>query len=196
MQPTLEWRQPERTQVDQQMQDRQRTGKNIRTTHRSRTQQDIVSRTSNQSDLDAVRDATSLVDVIGECVSLKMRGREHVGLCPFHDDHNPSFAVVTHKGNAFYICNSCGASGDVFNFVMEYHKMDFPTALRFLADRAGITLQPWGADQSGASSETSSTWSIQPPTRRRTGRPCWRMRSTPSCARFACRMNCWRQRRT
>jgi len=92
-------------------------------------------------DIDDVRDATDLVQLIGEHVMLRPRGREHVGLCPFHDDHKPSFAVVTHKGNAFYKCHSCGAAGDVFNFVMDYHKMDFPAALRYLAERAGITLQ-------------------------------------------------------
>lgn len=92
-------------------------------------------------DIDDVRDATDLVQLIGEHVVLKPRGREHVGLCPFHDDHKPSFAVVTHKGNAFYKCHACGAAGDAFNFVMDYHKMDFPAALRYLAERAGITLK-------------------------------------------------------
>ena len=53
------------------------------------------------------------------------KGREHVGLCPFHDDHSPSFCVVTHKGNAFYKCHSCGAGGDAFDFVKNYHKMEF-----------------------------------------------------------------------
>lgn len=96
------------------------------------------------NDIDAVRDATDLIQLIGEHVVLKQRGREHVGLCPFHDDHKPSFAVVTHKGNAFYKCHSCGAAGDAYNFVMGYHKMDFPGALRYLAERAGITLQKRG----------------------------------------------------
>lgn len=88
-----------------------------------------------------MRDATDLVQLIGEHIVLKQRGREHVGLCPFHDDHKPSFAVVTHKGNAFYKCHSCGAAGDAFDFIKNFHKMDFPSALRYLADRAGITLQ-------------------------------------------------------
>ncbi len=97
---------------------------------------------AGQSDVDSVRDATDLVRLIGEHVALRPKGREHVGLCPFHDDKNPSFAVVTHKGNAFYKCHSCGAGGDVFDFVKNYHKMEFGEALRFLADRAGITLKP------------------------------------------------------
>ena len=81
-----------------------------------------------------------LVALIGEHVPLRPKGREHVGLCPFHDDHTPSFTVVTHKGNAFYKCHACNAAGDAYNFVQDYHKMTFPEALKFLADRTGITL--------------------------------------------------------
>ena len=94
------------------------------------------------SDIQRVRDATDLVALIGEHVALRPKGREHVGVCPFHDDHSPSMAVVTHKGNAFFKCHACGAGGDLFDFVQNYHKMDFAEALRYLADRAGITLTP------------------------------------------------------
>ena len=66
---------------------------------------------SGQTDIDRVRDATDLVRLVSEHVSLTPRGREHVGLCPFHDDHKPSMAVVTHKGSGFYNCFACGASG-------------------------------------------------------------------------------------
>lgn len=101
-----------------------------------------MSSIGGQSDIDRVRDATDLVHLIGEHITLRPKGREHVGLCPFHDDHKPSFAVVTHKGNAFYKCHSCGAGGDAFDFVRNYHKLDFAEALRYLADRAGIELTP------------------------------------------------------
>ena len=94
----------------------------------------------DHSDVDKVRDATDLVALIAEHVSLHPKGREHVGLCPFHDDHTPSLTVVTHKDNAFYKCHSCGAAGNAFNFVMDYHKMSFPEALRHLAERAGVQL--------------------------------------------------------
>lgn len=107
------------------------------------------------SDVDAVRDATDLVQLVGEHVALRPRGREHVGLCPFHDDRTPSFAVVTHKGNAFYKCHACGAGGDVFDFVRNYHKMDFPEALRFLAERAGIQLKPRRRAGAGESANDS-----------------------------------------
>ncbi len=109
-------------------------------------------------DIDDVRDATDLVQLIGEHVVLKQKGREFIGLCPFHDDHRPSMSVVTHKGNAFYKCHSCGAAGDVFNFVMNYHKMDFAAALRYLAERAGVTLTKRRADTSArTSSDDRST---------------------------------------
>ncbi len=93
-----------------------------------------------KSDIDHVRESADLVAIVAEHVPLRPKGREHVGLCPFHDDRTPSLTVVTHKGNAFYKCHACGAAGDVFNFVMDYHKMSFGEALEFLADRAGITL--------------------------------------------------------
>lgn len=99
---------------------------------------------TGQSDVEHVRDATDLVALIGEHVALRPKGREFLGLCPFHDDRNPSLAVVIHKGNAFYKCHACGASGDCFNFVMEYHKRSFSEALQYLAERAGIQLRPRG----------------------------------------------------
>lgn len=111
---------------------------------------------TGRSDIEQIRDATDLVQLIGEYIALRPRGREHVGLCPFHDDHTPSFSVVTHKNNAFYKCHACGASGDVFTFVERYHKMDFSETLRFLAERAGITLTRHRAESTepGAPSRT------------------------------------------
>lgn len=84
--------------------------------------------------------ATDIVRIIGDHVRLVKKGREMVGICPFHDDHNPSMAVVPAK--QIYKCFSCGAGGDVFTFVMDYHKMSFPEALEHLAQRAGIELTP------------------------------------------------------
>jgi len=99
-----------------------------------------VTTITGHSDIQRVRDATDLVRLISEHVALRPQGREFVGLCPFHDDHRPSLHVVTHKDHAFYKCFACGVSGDCFRFVMDYHKMDFPEALKYLADKAGITL--------------------------------------------------------
>ena len=85
-----------------------------------------------------VQQATDLVRLIGEHVALRPRGREFIGLCPFHDDKNPSMYVSPAK--QIYKCFSCGAGGDAFSFMMDYHKMTFPEALKHLAERAGIAL--------------------------------------------------------
>lgn len=90
-----------------------------------------------------VQQATDIVALIGEQVALKPKGREFSCLCPFHEDHNPSMFVSPQK--QIFKCFVCGAGGDAFKFVMNYHKMTFPEALRHLADRAGIKLQPRGA---------------------------------------------------
>jgi DNA primase len=99
-----------------------------------------------------VQQATDLVQLIGEQVQLRPKGKEFVGLCPFHDDHSPSMNVSPAK--QIFKCFACGAGGDVFSFTMDYHKMSFREALEHLAQRANIEL-PRHADD-GASSEASS----------------------------------------
>jgi len=95
---------------------------------------------SIQQDLkERVRDASDIVSVVGEHIALKPRGREYVGLCPFHDDHKPSMAVIPHK--QIFHCHPCGTGGDVFSFVQKYHGMTFPEALEFLGQRAGIEIR-------------------------------------------------------
>lgn len=91
-------------------------------------------------DRDRVLDATDIVRLIGDHLALKKKGREYVGLCPFHDDHKPSMCVVPHK--QIFHCFSCEAGGNAIGFVMAYHKMSFREALEYLAERAGITLAP------------------------------------------------------
>ena len=103
-----------------------------------------------QSDRDLVLDATDLVALIGEHVQLRPKGREHVGLCPFHDDRAPSMTVVTHKGAGFYKCFSCGAAGNAIDFMMNYHRMEFIDALRALAERSGIELRQSRPEDAGA----------------------------------------------
>lgn len=95
---------------------------------------------ARNDDKQRVKEASDIVDVVGAHVSLKPRGREFVGLCPFHDDHSPSMAVIPHK-QIFY-CHACGTGGDVFSFVQKYHRMEFRAALEYLAQRAGIELRP------------------------------------------------------
>ncbi len=104
-----------------------------------------------------VLDATDIVRLIGEHLALKAKGREYVGLCPFHDDHKPSMCVVPHK--QIYHCFSCGAGGDALSFVMNYHRMSFREALEFLAQRAQIELTPWrpsGAGRAGSGGGTGA----------------------------------------
>jgi len=88
---------------------------------------------------DRVQQATDLVRLIGEQVALRPKGKEFAGLCPFHDDKNPSMQVSPAK--QIYKCFSCGAGGDAFSFVMNYHKMNFPEAIKHLAERAGIEVE-------------------------------------------------------
>ncbi|MCC5786124.1 MAG: DNA primase [Phycisphaerales bacterium] len=97
------------------------------------------------TDLDRVREASDIVDVIGEHVTLKPKGREFVCLCPFHDDHNPSMYVVPHK--QIFNCFVCGAAGDVFTFVEKFHSMNFREALEFLAERSGVELTRTGINK-------------------------------------------------
>ena len=89
-----------------------------------------------------VQQATDIVRLIGNHVALKPRGKEFVGLCPFHDDTSPSLYVSPSK--QIFKCFSCGAGGDVFGFVMRLHKLSFPESLEHLADAAGIRLRSTG----------------------------------------------------
>jgi DNA primase len=95
----------------------------------SHEQQDAVQR---------VKDASQIVDVIGECVSLKRAGTNMKGLCPFHAEKTPSF-MVNPERQSFH-CFGCGEGGDVLSFVMKYYNLTFPEALKELADRYQITL--------------------------------------------------------
>lgn len=86
-----------------------------------------------------VRAANDIVDVIGTYVALRPAGQTYKGLCPFHDDHRPSFDVDPRRQR--YRCWSCQKSGDVFQFVQEHDRVDFREALELLARRAGISLE-------------------------------------------------------
>ena len=85
-----------------------------------------------------VKDAADIVDVIGEQVSLRKTGINYKGLCPFHSEKTPSFTVNPEKG--IFHCFGCGAGGDVFTFMMDFHQMTFPEALKELAGRYHIQL--------------------------------------------------------
>lgn len=93
---------------------------------------------SFRSAIEDIKARLSIVDVVERYVSLKRTGKNYTGLCPFHDDKNPSMHVNEERG--FFHCFSCGAGGDVFGFVMKYNSIGFMDAARELAQRAGVTL--------------------------------------------------------
>lgn len=88
--------------------------------------------------LQEIRDAASIDEVVGQYVKLERRGKNLLGLCPFHADSKPSFTVSPDKG--IFYCFGCQAGGNVISFVMQYHKLSFTEAVTELARRYGITL--------------------------------------------------------
>ncbi len=89
--------------------------------------------------VEEVRARADIVDIIGEHVPLKRAGKEYRALCPFHSEKTPSFYVVPAKG--FYTCFGCGASGDLFTFLMERLGLDFPEAVKTVAARVGVEVR-------------------------------------------------------
>jgi len=85
-----------------------------------------------------VKDAADIVQVIGEHVELKRAGTRFSGLCPFHNEKTPSFSV--NPQGQFFHCFGCGESGDVLTFVMKYHHLEFPEALKILAQKFSVDL--------------------------------------------------------
>jgi len=94
-----------------------------------RIPEDIVQRIKGESDI---------VSVVSEFVALKKSGKDFKGLCPFHQEKTPSFFVIPSK--QFYHCFGCGKGGNVINFIMDHERMEYPEALRFLAQKAGIEI--------------------------------------------------------
>ncbi len=93
----------------------------------------------DNSIINQVQQASDIVDVISEHVNLVSKGREMVGLCPFHEDHKPSMYVNNVK--QIFKCFACGAGGDVFKFVQMRENLTFPQAIERLAQRAGIEIK-------------------------------------------------------
>jgi DNA primase len=87
---------------------------------------------------DRVKQQADIVRVVGEYVQLKKAGQNFRGLCPFHSEKSPSFNV--HPTRQIYHCFGCGKGGDVFSFVMEMEKCEFPDAIRIVAEKCGIAI--------------------------------------------------------
>ncbi len=88
--------------------------------------------------IEQIRQQSDIVEVVGEEIPLRKRGQNYVGLCPFHNEKTPSFNVSPER--QIYKCFGCGKAGNAINFVMEFHGLSFPEALKSLAGRLGIQL--------------------------------------------------------
>lgn len=88
--------------------------------------------------INEIRNKTDIVDVVSKYVNLTKRGKNYIGVCPFHDDHSPSMSVSPEK--QIFTCFSCGASGNVFTFVSDFEKISFMDAVKLLGDKVGINI--------------------------------------------------------
>ena len=93
----------------------------------------------DQPTIERILDAAQIVDVVSEFVTLKKKGVNYVGLCPFHDDKTPSFYVSPAKG--LCKCFACGKGGNAVHFIMEHEQMNYPEALRWLAKKYHIEIK-------------------------------------------------------
>lgn len=94
---------------------------------------------NNQDLINEIRQKVDIVDLISEYIPLVQKGKNYFGVCPFHNDTNPSMSVSREK--QIYKCFSCGASGNVFNFIMEYEHIDFKEAIKVLASKIGMEVK-------------------------------------------------------
>lgn len=108
--------------------------------------------------LATIKDRMSISSIISKHVSLKQKGKDFLGLCPFHKEKTPSFTVNEQKG--FYHCFGCGAHGDVFKFLTEYEKLTFPEAVEQCAAQVGITLTPLTPHQEKTFSEREALFKL------------------------------------
>ena len=90
-----------------------------------------------------LKHAADIVSIVGEYVPLKRVGRSYKGLCPFHDDHNPSLTVNPER--QLFKCWVCDAGGDVIRFVQLRERVEFPEAVELLAQKVGVDLGPAAA---------------------------------------------------
>ena len=92
-----------------------------------------------QDTIMSILDTVRIEEVVGDFVSLKRRGANLIGVCPFHKEKTPSFIVSPAKG--IFKCFGCGKAGDSVRFIMEHEHYSYPEALRFLAQKYGIIIE-------------------------------------------------------
>ena len=107
-----------------------------------------------------ILDTANIVDVVSDFVSLKRRGANYVGLCPFHNERTPSFSVSPARG--ICKCFSCGKGGSPVNFIMELEQMSFNEALRYLANKYHIEIKEHEVsdEERQQESERESMWAV------------------------------------
>lgn len=93
----------------------------------------------DRATIDRIMDATNIVEVVSDFVTLKKRGINYIGLCPFHNDSHPSFSVSPSRGICH--CFTCGKGGNAVNFLMELENLTYPEALRWLARKYNIEIR-------------------------------------------------------
>ena len=92
-----------------------------------------------QNSIEKVRIAADIIHTLSDYMKLTKKGNNFFGLCPFHNEKTPSFSVNENK--QIFKCFGCGAGGGVFNFIMDIEKVDFPEAIKILAEKNGIELE-------------------------------------------------------
>ena len=93
----------------------------------------------DQATIDRIMDAAQIVDVVSEFVTLRKRGVNYIGLCPFHNEKTPSFSVSPSKGVCK--CFRCGKGGNVVHFIMEHEQHSYYEALKWLATKYNIAIK-------------------------------------------------------
>ena len=104
-----------------------------------------------EDNINEVRNACNIVDVVSQHLSLKKAGRNYLGLCPFHSEKTPSFTVSEEK--QIFHCFGCGQGGNVFTFLMLYHQIEFPEAVQMVGQKCGIPVTT-----KGMSSDQKRRW--------------------------------------
>jgi DNA primase len=111
-----------------------------------------------ESKIEEIRESVDIVDVISQHVQLRKRGKNFIGLCPFHSEKTPSFTVSDEK--QIFHCFGCHTGGNVFKFLTEFHKISFVEAVQELAEQQGITIEFDKAEYTEQQSEQEVLYDI------------------------------------